>query len=102
MPLDATGYQITKTDPFTLEGLRDWLVGEIAAGRGARTYDYFDGKDCLGCRYVGTEEYWALHSALDARGQLGALRDEPWSCQAAHDRTVALIQGARRLRSGAS
>ncbi len=96
MPLDATGYVDTKPDVFTLEGLRAWLADEIAAGRGARMYDYWSGTDCLGCRYVGWPQYVKLSQALRAKGQLGALRLHPWTYTAAYDRTVALIEEVRR------
>ncbi len=110
MPFDPNPTE-TKPDVFSLEGLRDWLAGEIAAGQGARTYDYFDSANCLLCHYFRSNGV-ALAvgkpigggSWKDAAGQrhdLPALFnyvavETPHRISAAHDRTVALIQGARR------
>ncbi len=102
MPFDPNPTE-TKPDVFSLEGLRDWLESEIAAGRGARTYDYMSISDCLICRFTGERWFCNAWNAIGRSILISTAAYGPapelenlHTYQAAHDRTVALIEEARR------
>src|SRR3990167_4295889 len=93
MPFDFTPQQApaeTKPqhDTFSLEGLAAWLRTQP----GEREYDWEDGADCLGCRYVGMYQYSRLSRALHLVEAIHVLYRKPWTYAAALERCEALLR----------
>lgn len=81
-----------KADPFTLESLIAWL--EMQPGE--KTYNWFDIKDCLACKYLeaaGIEEPWGkivyttIFGSEPAYHEIAGTR--PWTFGAALSRARA-------------
>lgn len=100
MPLDGSTY-VTKPDVLSVRGLRDWLHQQD----GATTYDYWNTKDCLICRFArangfkvhraGGSFFYGPDSAerreIPGAGQITPV--EPYTYAAALSRCNEYLQG---------